>query len=219
MKISLFCPSRGRPTEAQEVLEAFLKNTTRSDVELVFLVDDDDPTAPQYPGSVVLGPPTGSPTGPLNRAALASESDIVGFTGDDSRIETKGWDQRVVDALREPGFCWTSDSHDWPWPSTIFVSRTIPETLGWLVLPELRRGFFDVVWVELARLTQSARMLDDVLIRHDNSAGDPASPNFQPERLVPPAIIAGDQVVFDTWMKVQARSDAQRLRRVLYSYA
>ncbi len=182
-------------------------------------MDDDDESKSSYPRGTRCGPGDGTPTGPLNRAVAESKSDIVGFIGDDSRFETVGWDERIKKVLREPGFAWCSDGHDWPWPSTIFVSRTIPDTLGWLVLPELRRGFFDVVWVELARLTQSARMLEDVLIRHDNSAGDPTSPNFRPERLVPPAIIAGDQVVFDTWMKVQARSDAQRLRRVLYSYA
>jgi len=187
-------------------------------VRLVFCVDDDDPTLADYPPVVAAGPPTGDPTGPLNRAALAATSDIVGFCGDDSRFETPGWDTRVLEALRRPGFCWTADgTNPNPWPSTCFVNKSIVDALGWFVLPGLRRGYFDVAWVELARLTDSARLLPDVMIRHDNSAGDPHSPNYLPERRVPPQVIASDQQVFERWQATQAKADAQRLRRILYS--
>jgi len=46
--IQLFCPSRGRPRAAGELLATFL--ATKRDSELVFLVDDDDPTRGDYPG-------------------------------------------------------------------------------------------------------------------------------------------------------------------------
>lgn len=227
MRLSLFCPSRGRPDEARALKHSFDQTMTLPHVELVFLVDEDDPTRFAYPkygyggynNGIIIGPGTGDPTGPLNRAVAKSESDIVGFIGDDSRFESVGWDAKVLDALREPGFCWTADgTNPNPWPSTCFVNRTIPEALGWFVLPGLRRGYFDVVWITLAQLTQSARLLPDVMIRHDNGAGDPRSPNFLPERRVSPAVIESDRMVFETWNREQAKADAGRLRRVLYSY-
>jgi len=104
-----------------------------------------------------------------------------------------------------------------PWPSTCFVSKKITDALGWFVLPGLRRGYFDVVWVALAALTKSERLLPDVMIRHDNSAGDPKSKNFKPERRVDPEVIASDQRVFRTWQLEQAMRDAQTIRRALYT--
>lgn len=225
MRLTLFCPSRGRPAEARALKASFDQTKATLDAELVFLLDDDDPTRHDYPrygyggygDGLLIATGTGDPTGPLNRAVAGSKSDIVGFCGDDSRPETLGWDLEVMGSLKEPGFCWAMDgTNPNPWPSTCFVNRVIPQTLGWFVLPGLRRGYFDVVWAELARLTHSARLLPGVMIRHDNSAGDPHSPNYVPERQVPPEIIAADQRVFEAWMRDDARTDAQRLRRALY---
>lgn len=217
MKLSLFCPSRGRPDEARALKHSFDSTILTTDAELVFLIDKDDPLRESYPDSFIFGDPTGDPTGPLNREALRSRSEIVGFIGDDSRFETDGWDEKVLAALETPGFCWTMDgTNNAPWPSTCFVSRAIPDALGWFVLPGLRRGFFDSVWVVLARLTASAHLLPEVMVRHDNSAGDPRSPNFLPERRVPAEVIAQDEAVFRRWQDQQAKADAQRIRRVLY---
>src|SRR6185503_5874225 len=102
--------------------------------------------------------------------ALASKSDIVGFIGDDSRFETVGWDEKVIHALRRPGFCWTNEGHDRPWPSTVFVSREIVQALGYLALPTLKRGYFDVVWIGLAEQTHTDRVLPEVMIRQDRKS-------------------------------------------------
>lgn len=203
MTITLFCPSRGRPKEAAALRESFIA-TKATDAELVFCVDSDDRTRSEYPmvapAAVQVFAPTGDPTGPLNQAALASSAPIIGFIGDDSRFETPGWDVRVERALEKPGLCWPMDgTAKNPWPSTIFVSRDIVRRLGWLSLPALRRGFFDVVWVELAKQTGTARMLGDVMVRHDNSPGDPSSPNYIPERRVPPDVIAADERAYWAW--------------------
>lgn len=101
---------------------------------------------------------------------------------------------------------WADDGHDKPWPTTVFVSREIPRTLGWFVLPELRRGFFDVVWVMLAEGTRTKRELPEVMIRHDNS--------MHP---VAPDVIAADERVFNLWARDQAPQDIRKLRHALYS--
>jgi len=149
----------------------------------VFLVDRDDPEWGGYlfdNFDTIIGEPTGDPTGPLNRAAIASQAEIIGFCGDDSRMETPGWDVMVEGVLRAPGFCWGYDgTSDRPWPSTAFISRSIIQTLGWMVPPTLRRGFFDIAWTVLADSTKTVRIVQ-ANFPHDNSRGDPSKPNYDP---------------------------------------
>jgi hypothetical protein len=199
--ISLFCPSRGRPKAAQELLDSFLATKALPTTELVFLVDADDDSGQTYPGNVRWGEPTGDPTGPLNRAAVTSTAEIVGFIGDDSRFETAGWDALVEAQLRSPGFCWADDGHDIPWPSTIFVSKKIVNALGWLALPSLKRGYFDVVWIELAARSGMTRKLPRVMIRHDNSKG-----------VVAPEVIAADEAAFNLWKQTEMNNDVRKVR-------
>lgn len=196
---------------------SFDQTRATDQVALVFLVDDDDPTKDQYEGDVILGPSTGDPTGPLNRESMVSKARIVGFCGDDTRFETEGWDRKVLDALKTPGFCWGDDGHDKPWPSTVFISKPIVRALGYMVPPTLKRGYFDVAWVELARMTDTERALPDVMFRHDNSAGDPKSPNFNPEAQVPPEVIAADERAFREWNASQKYADARRIFMALFS--
>ena len=200
--IELLCPSRGRPQAARELLESFDATKTLKS-RLVFVLDNDDKTGLDYPQPQIIVPPTGDPVGPLNHAALMVTADIVGFIGDDSRFETKGWDAKVERAIADAGggFCWTSDGHDKPWPSTVFISTDIVKALGWLALPTTRRGYFDVVWERLAMATGRAIALPDVMIRHNN-AGEGVNPG----------IIEHDRLAYETWRDRQSSKDAARIR-------
>lgn len=205
----LLCPSRGRPAQAQELLESF-HNTRHTDlIRLAFCVDDDDATKGDYPGEVILGPPTGDPTGPLNRAALAADED-VGFIGDDSRFETQGWDTAVLRSLQTPSFVWTQDGHDKPWPSTVFVSRQIVKELGYLALPTLRRGYFDAVWVWLGTTTGTAKQLPRVMIRHLNPPTAPGAATAD--------VIEQDRLAFERWFAGPRQEDAKKVMRAYLSY-
>ena len=144
--------------------------------------------------------------------ALALTSDIIGFTGDDSRFETKGWDAQVTQALQgRGGFAWGFDgTSPTAWPSTVFVTRNVIQTLGWFALPTLKRGYFDVVWLDLAKGTDSLHLLP-AMFRHDNSAGDPKSPNFRPEAQVNPEVIESDRKAYEAWKSGQAIQDIRKL--------
>jgi len=208
--ITLFCPSRGRPKDAQALKDTF--DLTAEHAKLVFLVDDDDPS--DYGPNVQRGLGTGDPTGPLNRAALTCESDIVGFCGDDTRFLTSRWD--VMVEMQEPGFVWGYDGHDKPWPSTVFMPRSFIQALGYMVPPTLRRGYFDVAWCELAGRTGTTRIIEAAFI-HDNSRGDPSSKNFDPAYQVPPSVIRADALAYSEWLKWQMPKDVQKLRHTIYS--
>ena len=198
--LTVLCPSRGRPQAAYELLASF-RQTKTGDSRLVFCLDHDDPTLRDYPEPQVIGAPTGDPTGPLNAAALADTSQIIAFTGDDSRFATKGWDRAITQTLSgRGGLAWGDDSHDIPWPSTVFVSRLVIQTLGWFALPTLKRGYFDVVWRDLAYGTQSAYELPHLKIPHDNSKG-----------VVSPEVIESDRLAYEAWKSGQAVQDIRRL--------
>lgn len=206
MLLHVYCPSRGRPRQAAELLRSFNQTRRTQDARLIFLLDDDDPTSVDYPQvRKVLGPPTGDPTGPLNRAALATLADAVGFCGDDTRFETDGWDELVLTNLEDgPVIVWGDDGHDRPWPSTVFMSASIPKALGYMVPPSLRRGFFDIAWMLLAGGVTNewgqvvlppnsiARVLP-LMFRHINlPAGHPDGPSAQ--------TIAQDERNFHLWV-------------------
>lgn len=198
-------------------MDSFDATIATKDVELVFLLDEDDPARSDYIGLAITGPAYGDPCQPLNAAALWSRSEIVGFIGDDSRLMTPGWDVQVIRALQTPGFCWGFDgTSSQPWPSTAFITTEIVKTLGYMVPPGLRRGFFDVAWTVLATATDSIRLVD-AMFAHDNSRGDPSKPNYDPTYRVPPAVIAADERAYNDWTKRQAAQDIRLLRHALYS--
>lgn len=107
----------------------------------------------------------------------------------------------------------TEDGH--PWPSTCFVSTDIVRALGYIVPPTLRRGFFDVFWVELGQRSGTYRVLE-ATFTHDNSRGDPSKPNFDPGRRVPPEVIAADERAYRDWYATQRSEDVRKVRHVLY---
>lgn len=212
--IVLFCPSRGRPDAANALLTSFNETVATKEARLIFLVDDDDPTVKDYPGNLLVGEPTGDPTGPLNREAVRCPAEVIGFCGDDSRMETKGWDRMVLNALRTPGICWGNDgTNENAWPSTAFLSKEIIAALGWMVPPTFKRGYFDVAWLNLAASSQTARIIP-AMFRHDNSPGDPKSPNFKPEAQVPPEVIESDRIAYEAWVKTAA-ADVAKIKQVV----
>ncbi len=203
MSIELLCPSRGRPDAARELLASFRATVTLPSTRLVFLLDDDDPTAGDYPEVRVIAPGDGTPTGPLNRAALASEAAVVGFIGDDSRFATKGWDAEVERAIREPGFAYGPDDTGPPiWPSTAFVTTDIVRAIGYFALPTLKRGFFDRQWISVARGAGVERALT-AHFPHDN-ADHPVSKE----------VIRADEEAFRRWGVDGALADARTAQQV-----
>ncbi len=198
MSIDLFCPSRGRPQAAKELLESFNATVRLPTTRLIFLLDDNDPTSGQYAGETIVGAPTGDPTGPLNRESLISKAKIVGFIGDDSRLVTKGWDAEVERALADPGIAYgPDDTGPALWPSTAFVTTDIVKAWGYFVLPDLHRGFFDRQWLSVARMAGVERGLR-AHFPHDNH-----------EHPVDPAIISADEAAYGKWGNAGAAKDAK----------
>jgi hypothetical protein len=138
--ILALCPSRGRPNAARETLRSF--EATRRDpaTRLVFLVDDDDPTAGEPEGNTRIVRPTGYMGGALAIAGrdreLLADATAVGMLGDDNRFRTPGWDVTFDAWLSQaPGIAYGDDGFQHErLPTSWWVSRPIVDVFG-IVLP------------------------------------------------------------------------------------
>ncbi len=97
MKISILCPTRGRPERVKNML-ASLQETSTVMPEVVFYVDEDDTTFPK----ALTYPDTNTITGPRivlsemwNKCAQVATGEIFLLCGDDVLFKTKGWDDQV----------------------------------------------------------------------------------------------------------------------------
>jgi hypothetical protein len=98
MKISVLCPTRGRPQEVKNML-ASLRETSSVVPEVVFYVDKDDSTFPYdlvgyKPNNVIVGERI-LMTEMWNRCAEVATGEILMLSGDDMLFKTKGWDDQV----------------------------------------------------------------------------------------------------------------------------
>ena len=107
MKSLALLPSRGRPKAAKELADNFAE--TALITKLIYAVDEDDPTLPEYKEllgeEMVAVTPSAGVRGvvyPLNYWArkYKDDYDYFAFMGDDHRPRTKGWDivfAKVID--------------------------------------------------------------------------------------------------------------------------
>src|SRR5690349_16875036 len=154
-------PSRGRPTAAAELL-ASVEETSEAATQIVFAVDDNDPTLDEYIGLVQgrAGVAVGIVAEPktmvhaLNCAAMTIVSRLgapfaVGFMGDDHRPRTKGWDSRYLEVLRElkTGIVYGDDGFQRErLPTQVAMTADIIRALNYMAPPVLTHMFVDNFW-------------------------------------------------------------------------
>ena len=92
MKISILCPTRGRPENVKRLIES-LRETATVMPEVVLYVDEDD-IAPDVDAVIVRGERI-TLSKCWNRCAEAATGEILMQCGDDVVFRTKGWDDEV----------------------------------------------------------------------------------------------------------------------------
>ncbi len=204
--ISMLCPSRGRPRAAKELLENFRK-TILGEQQLLFLCDFDDNSVDDYPPRETLLAARMGPVQTLNHWAKDITSRYVGFMGDDSRFATHGWDRITTDALDAigGGIAWFDDTTSAnPWASTVVMDTRIVKALGYMIPPTLQRGWFDVLWMNLAEVSMRAVPLREVQVPHDNH-----------DSKVAPIVIEADEMAYEFWKRDQMLNDVAKIRAAL----
>lgn len=227
----VFVPSRGRPREAAEVVDA-LRETCTADTRLVFAVDGDDPARDDYvnvavlktPGSAAINTqPSGTMVSALNKAALDitntyPDTFAVAFMGDDHRPRTKGWDQAYLDALREmgTGIVYGNDLYQGEkLPTQVAMTSDIIRTLGYMAPPDLKHMYVDNAWLELGRAIGAIRYLPEVVVEHLHPVAGKGEWDEGYERVNAPEMYRRDRVVLEKWLRESLPVEAERIRQLM----
>ena len=234
MGLTVLCPSRGRPDAAWALFDSVEKTRQNASTRLVFVLDHDDETRPEYERlrdgrqlTVISPEHGGGMVAALNAAALATirdwpHDDVLGFVGDDHRFRSKGWDERFHEALKDrPGFVYGNDKF-WPKgeiPTQIFISTPIVKGLGWMGLPTCNHLYIDNVWKELGEATGTIRYYPDVVIEHMHPAGGKAEWDEGYRRVNSETMYNHDAAAFAEWRESpQFMVDVNKVGRSLASH-
>jgi hypothetical protein len=167
-KLLAIVPSRGRPDNAQRLLEAL--DSTAPAVDVIFAVDSDDPTLDQYPASFTQAVKGGSMVAALNEVAVANTEKYpyIGFLGDDT-LPHQHWYGRILWALElnKNSMVYGNDLIHGPGlPTAIFMDSNVIRTLGFMAPPEQKHLFVDNYWKALGEETGNLVYVDDAYIEH-----------------------------------------------------
>ena len=167
-------PTRGRPKNAVEVLQAHKQFSCRSD--LMFVVDKDDEEIVNYRSAVgveyilEIENTTRGMAYPVNVAAkkYANEYDFFTFIGDDHRFRTPDWDIALSRAIGSaPGISYGNDLLQGEnLPTAVMMSKAIVSALGGMVPPKLRHLYLDNFWKKIGQDLCNLVYLPEVIIEH-----------------------------------------------------
>lgn len=169
-KIAIIVPSRERPDNAKRLLEAVTRTASGREVDVIFAVDQDDPTKKKYPKSntqIVTG---GSMVAALNEVAVKVGDDYgyLAFLGDDT-LPHDGW----YEALTRPLFLIPNSIvygndliHGEGLPTSVFMDSNIVRTLGYMAPPNQKQLFVDNYWKALGEALGTLYYVPDAIIEH-----------------------------------------------------
>ena len=166
-------PSRGRPDSIKELLKSFDETKTESD--LLVVVDDDDPTLDAYldtGADIFIVKKEGKGMArPLNFTAnlMKDKYRHFAFLGDDHRPRTMYWDQHFLNNLDElgTGLVYGNDLlQGEQLPTAIGMSGDIVKALGGMTPQGMIHLYLDNFWLQLGRDLNSIRYLPEVILEH-----------------------------------------------------
>ena len=102
--ISFCCPSRGRPELAKRLVDTATEQQ-KHDTEFLFYLNDDDPKLEIYKDLLderhyTIGP-NQSTCYSWNLMCEKAKHDVVMLMGDDVQVQTKHWDQLIIDQFNK----------------------------------------------------------------------------------------------------------------------
>lgn len=219
--ISLLVPSRRRPKEFWRMYESAYR-TSYDQFEALLLLDEDDPTIPDYqedPRVRIITTPRQLMAENWNTLAKQATGDILWHGGDDMLFRTMGWDQIVEDAF-PPDKIALVHGHDLSpngdWLATAgFIHRKWYEALGFVTAPYFSSDYCDVWLVDLAQALER-RIYVPVVIEHLHPAHGKAEWDItHQERLARHAEDEVDDLYLSPEMVAKREQDVAKLRELM----
>lgn len=153
---SLLLPSRGRPTNIARLHQSIV-DTAHGDWEMVVRLDDDDPTASEYPtlrNVTYLCGPRVVLSQYWNECFAAARGPVFMHAGDDIVMATPGWDVIVAEAFPADGIALVHGDDLGDRGTTFathgFLRREWVDAVGYFVPPYFSSDFNDVWLNEVA---------------------------------------------------------------------
>ena len=213
-------PTRGRPASAQRLTDAVM-DTAAAATDLVFAIDDDDPSYAGMPATEramqVRGP---------RRTCTEWTNQIASFMGDGYRAlaslgddhvpVTPGWDTMLLAAIDDmggTGIAYGDDGLQGEFlPTAPVISSDIVAALGWMFYPPIVHVFADNVWLDLGREAGCLRYVPRVRIEHLHYTSG-LSPHDQTYADRDP-FWAQDEAAYHAWRRDHLVADAEKIRRL-----
>lgn len=238
-ELIVIVPSRGRPRAAREVVKAF-EETCRAKTTLVFAVDEDDPTLPEYSELIKKCYRMDMPVRVnlcqgenkshtmveiLNGVAkffseqsIADPVSAIGFMGDDHRPRTEGWDVAYIEELRRPGvgIVYGNDLLQGErLPTQCAMRRSIIEELGFMAPPVLKHMYVDNFWKDLGEATNCLRYLPDVVVEHMHPIAGKAEWDEGHKRVNDPSMFSADAAEYQKFKQLEMYNCCLRVNSIL----
>lgn len=212
-KILIVVPSRGRPDNAERLLEA-IETTAQNPVEVTFAVDEDDPTKDQYPVGYTTIVKGGSMVAALNEVAVAEAENYpyIGFLGDDT-LPHEFWYGRIIYALESTknSIVYGNDLIQGPnLPTGVFMDSNIIKTLGYMAPPQQNHLFVDNYWKVLGESLRTLIYVDDAIIEHLHPLVEKAESDATYDKVN--SVWGKDQESFYDHMKYRFIEDLDKLQ-------
>lgn len=208
-------PSRGRPASFDRLVGVF-KEAKVADL-LVCQDDNDTPyTQPGIENVTIIHGPRKSFAAWLNFSIAlpwVQEYPFVGTFGDDHCPQTPGWDETIVNTLKEMGpgsMVYGNDLFQCERiATTVFMTSDIPKAIGYFAVP----GFYqycDPGWHAMGIGAGALRYLPDVIIEHLHPVAGKA-PDDQTYR-DSTAYYQSDMGVMEHYRATQLQADIEKVK-------
>lgn len=213
----IVCPTRERRAGAERLLNA-VRDTCTADTDLVFAVDDDDPSYDGLLATIVRGPR--QDTGPWTNEVACRYAVLyraVASVCDDHLPHTIGWDARLLAALGDrPGVAYGNDLFQQEkWPTAAVVSAPIIGILGYMAPPGVDHLYIDCFWKRLGEDLGWLHYLPDVIIEHLHPVAGKAEWDDSYNRSNSADQYSRDGVAYEAFLRDRWPADLKRLREEL----
>jgi hypothetical protein len=144
--------------------------------------------------------------------------EFVSVTNDDFVYKTEGWDEIFIDTLKRKGggIAFGNDgSSNKHLPSTCIMSRLIPDTLGWIQLPELTHLCGDMVWQYIGQQLNAIYYHPQVNIEHMHylyGKADAKDYEYTNSRYM----YLKDNDIFQEWLLHKSYDDINKIKERLF---
>lgn len=217
LKLLIIVPSRGRPDNADRLLNQIVTTTAVGEEPYVtFAVDLDDPTIGDYPLTHTDEVTGGDMVTALNEVAVpnAQGFEYIAFLGDDT-FPHPGWYPKIMEALqsKKNSIVYGNDLiHGEGLPTSVFMDANIVRTLGYMAPPNQKQLFVDNYWKALGEALGTLTYVPEAIIEHLHPLVQKAPSDASYEQAYSGDRWTADEEAFKLYMSEQFMLDLEKLR-------